>query len=214
VANFELLLPVGRPLRDVVVTDPAAPLPPVGPSPEELARAEKQRREEQEALRRVLGRLEEVAAELLAQQRQRLQEMQTVAVELAAAVASRLVHERIEAGDFAVETLVRRAVEKLQTTQPVTVTLHPQDLELLEKRLGGQPAGDIARLRLVGNATLGRGDCRAEAGDEGVQAVLAEQIAEMRRHLLEALPDAAVDRRRPPSPERPLKRFPDRRHTA
>ena len=163
-----------------------------------------------------MGNLGEVATDLQQQQSQRLEEMQQVAVELAVAIALRLVHERIEAGDYAVETLIRQAVETLKTTQQVTIYLHPQDLALLENRLAKAhpPAADLVKLRLVGDPLLGRGDCRAEAGDTGVLAQVQEQLAGIRKHLLEKLPEATLDRRRPLPADRPLKRFPDRRHTA
>ena len=57
--------------------------------------------------------------------------MQKLAVELAVAIASRLLHDQIQAGDYPVENLVRTVVERLDTPQPVTVFLHPEDLAAL-----------------------------------------------------------------------------------
>jgi flagellar biosynthesis/type III secretory pathway protein FliH len=94
--------------------------------------------------------------------------------------------------------------------------LHPLDLALLEKRLAADGAApfDRAALRLAGDAGLGRGGCRAEAGDLHVVARVEEQLADIRRHLLETLSAATLDRRKPLPPERALRRYPDRRHTA
>jgi flagellar biosynthesis/type III secretory pathway protein FliH len=216
----ELLLTVPRQLREVVLADSSAPLPSAAEQAiaprQETAQEIQARKAEQEALQRLMSNLEEVATELQQQQSQRLEEMRQVAVELAVAIASRLVHERIEAGDYAVETLIRQAVESLKTTQPITIYLHPQDLALLENRLAKThpPPTDLVKLRLVGDPLLGRGDCRAEAGDTGVLAQVQEQLVGIRKHLLEKLPEATLERRRPLPADRPLKRFPDRRHTA
>jgi flagellar assembly protein FliH len=211
---YELIVPLRAPLTDVTLMNEAesprasaAPAPPPGPDPQQLEK------EAREALQRVMNRLVEVAEELQDQQRQRLEEMQRAAVELAVAVASRLVHERLDKGEFAVEALVRQAVDRLGVNQPVTVYLHPSDLALLEKRLatGSHPALNLTALRLTADASLGRGDCRAEAGDLSVLAKMQEGLADIRRHLLDTLPEATVDRRRP---DHPLRRFPDRRQTA
>lgn len=220
-ADHEWVLDVLPQLRSVVLVDPAAPLPGVRELVHKLvegqnAQKAKVEKEEQEAIQRVLLQLGEVAAELQAHGRQRLQEMQQVAVELAIAIASRLIHERVEANEFGIEQLVQQAVEQLKTTQPVTVFLHPLDLELLHKRLGPVPLEELVdnKTRLLSDATVQRGNCLAESGEISVRLHIQEQLVAMRRHLLDALPEATLDRRRPLSAERPLKRFPDRRHTA
>ncbi len=219
------LVHVGRPAalpRREPEPEPA-PLPPPAPVPDptaelreaEKATAEKAAREERERLEAVLGRLTDVARDLCAAQRGRLDEMQRVAVELAVAVASHVLYERLESGAFPIEELVRAAVKRLDPRQAVTVRLHPDDLALLERRTSEEPlfALDTEELRLVGDATLSRGDCRAETGDVAVLANLGEFLAEVRRDLLQALPEAEVERRRPAG-EPALRRFPDRRHTA
>jgi flagellar biosynthesis/type III secretory pathway protein FliH len=215
---YEFLLTVPTQLRDVVLVDPSAgdgdgSDPQASDSPQQETQLSK---EEQEALQRVLNNLVEVANELQAQEYQRLEEMQQVAVELAVAIASHVVHERIDAGDYAVEALVRKAAAGLKTAQPITIYLHPLDLELLEKRLAKMqpPAPDLTKLRFVGDALLGRGDCRAEAGEMGVLSQMQEHLAGLRKQLLETLPEALLDRRRSLPTARRLRRFPDRRHTA
>src|SRR5262249_18548239 len=153
----------------------AAPLPAALAEPGEPS-AERYRKEDRETVQRVVTKLTEAARTLQVQQEQQLEEMQRVAVELAVAISSRVPHERIEAGDLAVEALVRQVVQRLDPKQPVTVYLHPEDLSLLEKRLtDGQPLiPESTELRLSADATLSRGDCRAEAGDLSVLAHLEE----------------------------------------
>jgi flagellar biosynthesis/type III secretory pathway protein FliH len=212
--GHEFLISTTRPLHGVHLEDSHSAAEAVA-APAALAAAAVNQAEA-EALRRLLLQLSDVAEELQAQQKRRLEEMQQVAVELAVAIASRLVHERLQSGDFAVESLVQQAVQRLETNQPVTVYLNPDDLALLERH-GARPDAPLAGeapLRLLADSALGRGDCRAEVGDVQVLTQVREQLGEIRRHLLEALPDATMDRRRQVSPDRPLRRYPDRRHTA
>jgi len=228
---YEAAIPfrVGPPVR-VTLADPSAPLEPLrrasAPAtpaaaidPEEArrkaeqAKAEQQAREEQERLDGVLGQLLDVARELRSAQRGRLEEMQQVAVQLAVAVASHVLYERLESGDFPIEELVRAAVKRLEPRQAVTVRLHPEDLALLERRTSEEPlfALDTEEMRLVADPELSRGDCRAETGDVAVLANLEEHLDEIKRDLLQALPEAEVERRKG---DRTLRRYPDRRATA
>lgn len=154
--------------------------------------------------------------ELKAAQENRLEEMQRVAIEVAVAIASHVMYERLESGDYPLEELVREAVRRLEPRETVKVSLHPEDLALLEGRLTAEPklAFDPGEVRLVADPRLARGDCRAEAGDVHVITHLEEHLAEIRRQLMSVLPDAGVERRKPVSEERALRRYPDRRHTA
>lgn len=225
-----------RELRGIVTVDPTEPLliprrpepaPLPGPTPETLSRlrdaiaaeaeqVEQAAREERAGWTRLVAGLTEVARELRAQQRSRLEEMQRVAVELAVAIASHVVCERIESGDYAIEELVRQAVKRMEPREAVTVYLNPDDLTLLERRLGDGPLLSLEGedVRLLGDASLGRGDVRAESGDVNVVSQMEEHLAELRSGLLRVLPDAEIERRKSISDDRGLRRFPDRRHTA
>ena len=215
-----------RPVR-VTLADPAAPLEPVrcrrrpstpaphvhlGATPRTLEPVD---REERDRLAGVLGQLLELVGELRSAQRARLEEMQRVAVELAVAVARQLLFDRLEAGEFPVEQMVRAAVQRLEPRQAVTVYLNPEDLALLERRTADEPlfALDTEELRLVGDPALARGGCRAESGDLGILTNLEDHLADIRRDLLQALPAAEVERRKPLG-EPALRRFPERRATA
>jgi flagellar biosynthesis/type III secretory pathway protein FliH len=213
----EIPITLTRRLRGIVVEAPGArPVVVAAPPPQERPAppaVDPQAQKDRQLIEQTLASLSEAIDGLEAQQRQRLEEMQQVAVELAVAIASRLVHERIEAGDFAVETLVRQVVERLGTSQPATVGLHPDDLALLEKRLGSgrRLFAEDSGIRVVADPTLVRGSCKAETADSGVHAQIETQLADVWRHLLQTIPEAVVERRRP---DQLLRRVPDRRQTA
>ena len=171
---------------------------------------------ERQRLEELLQQMVDVTQDLKTQQGDRLEEMQQVAVELAVAVASHLVYRQLEAGDYPVEELVRKAIKQLEPREAVTVSLHPEDMAALERRLGNNPLLplDTNEVRIVADATLARGDCRAETGDTSVMTQLEQHLTEIRRDLLHCLPEAQVERRKPPSEEPTLRRYPDRRYTA
>jgi flagellar biosynthesis/type III secretory pathway protein FliH len=222
---FEATVPMQKKLKGVALVEPASSWTPrelsSGAAPEPSmavlrSGVARSNREEAEILERLQENLDELSQELWEQQRQRLAEMQRVAVELAVAIASRLLHQRIEQGDLAVENLVRQVAERLEPQEALTVYLHPTDLALLQQQ--GQDAQDWhpneGKLKLVGDPSLCRGDCRAETGDMSLLLSLDKQLEEVRKHLLNVLPDADVEQRNNLTGDRQLRRYPERRHTA
>ncbi len=169
-------------------TEAPAPPPVVAPRPEPVVSPDERDRA---AVRELLAKLTEAVRQLAAaRQRLPLDELRQAAVELGMAVAARLIHARIAAGDFGIEQLVRDALDQLPGREPAVVRLHPEDVALLERRLNGDLAvfhADRA-LRLQPDPTLGRGDCRVQAGDLSVWSSLRAQLAEARALLLEGLP--------------------------
>ena len=160
--------------------------------------------------------IDERLQEIESRRQEALTEMQQAAVELAVAVASRLVHHSIQVGDYAVEELVGSLIARCDARGPVTIRLNPADLELMQRRAGSSqlPGADHKACTIVADASLERGDCRVDAGDYGILAKLELQLAELRQHLLECLEDAQIERRRPQTGNRDLRRYPDRRETA
>ncbi|SFI26057.1 FliH/SctL family protein [Planctomicrobium piriforme] len=163
--------------------------------------------------------LEQISAQLVEVEQRRQQslfELQHVAIELSIAVASQLVHEALSREQFAVEELVRHAVDKMGLGSPVSVTLNPTDLTLLQKRLAKQPASwSGSQIELRGEATVARGGCRAESPDgRMLVSDITSRLSEIRRHWMEELDDAQVERRRAAGEGPALRRFPDRRETA
>jgi flagellar biosynthesis/type III secretory pathway protein FliH len=147
--------------------------------------------------------------------RQSLQEMQQVAVELSLLVASHILRERLDKDDFPVDRLVSEAMERLAPHQPIEIRLHPQDLQMMERKLGDQlPSWNKEHVRFIPDASLSRGSCFADAAECGLLSSLEQRLTDVRHQLLEGLDDAEVERRQTGSGADSLRRFPDRREIA
>ncbi|MBI3408769.1 MAG: hypothetical protein HY040_10470 [Planctomycetes bacterium] len=141
---------------------------------------------ERQHLEAVIKGLAEAGQSLRLQSRQMLARVPEVAVELAIAVASRFMHQRLEAGDFPMENLVRGALEQLEARRPATIMLHPLDLILLEKRLGGGSGLlEQADVRFAADPSLQRGGCCASAGEVAIQCDMDGQLEALKEKLLE-----------------------------
>jgi flagellar biosynthesis/type III secretory pathway protein FliH len=133
--------------------------------------------------------LERKAAEVQGSIAAPLEDLARLAVEIGVAAATKLTHAKIAADEFGIETLIRGAIERLPTRQPVEIHLHPDDVELLNRRLGD--GGEIAgkrTVRVVADAKIPRGDCKATVGDVEVWSEIATQLDELHDRLMEGLP--------------------------
>lgn len=221
-------IPLPRILKSVSLGDPDRPLDasrksPVVRHPDPPAVPARDATAEQAVLQAAwqqllsgLGSLDDQLQELELRRKQSLVEMQQAAIELALAIASRIVHETIEADDLALDAMVADILARCDTAQTAVLRLHPLDLALLNGRLEGKPPPwqDFSSFQLIGDAGLQRGECRVDAGDFGILSQIEMQLTEIRQQLLETLDHAQVERRRPQTGDRTLRRFPDRRETA
>lgn len=145
--------------------------------------------EERAAAERVLKGLGRLAEEVRKQQQGWLEEARKTAIKLGMAIASHLLHERLATGDFAIEAVVEKVVARLNSQQAVTIYLHPDDITLLERRLGDRPlaASSGTDLRFASDPRLQRGSCRAESGDVTVLWQMEDQLAQLAPRLLGCL---------------------------
>jgi hypothetical protein len=180
--------PISPPPANPAPAPAVAPTPPADPADFWRSDIARELTTDRERIEAVLGRLQDAAAGLRADQTERLQAWQRAAVELAVAMATRLLHDRVEAGDFPVEAKVRDMIAELGGDAPATVHLNPADLALLESRLGGEPLlpgqGDP---RLVADDTLGRADCRVEVKEAFLVSEVTRELQELRDDLLRRL---------------------------
>jgi flagellar biosynthesis/type III secretory pathway protein FliH len=180
----------------------------------EIAAAKELEQREGGAIAVALAGLAEAAGSLTSSRNELLSEMQQAAVELATAISMRVTYDKLQTDRFAIEELVHAVVGRLGSTGPVQVRMHPDDLALLERRLGEGRSVEHDAIHLTPDDTLGRGDCVADAGDVSFASYLEEQLSGIRQHLLRKLSDARFECRKAAAGDRELRRIPDRRQTA
>lgn len=189
---FEIVFPASPKLLDIVrasLSQSLPPLPisaPVKPPPMPVPDVVAMQHEERQAIEQTLSQLRRTSEQMQSHYDSMVVEMRQAAVELAIAVACRVVFDKLQAGDFPIEEMVRQAAARLPAAPAVIVYLHPQDLDLLRRRLGDEPLSTVRgpELRLEVDPSLPRGGCRAEAGEIHVLGDLATQLAELRLQLL------------------------------
>ncbi len=114
-------------------------------------------------------------------------------VELAMSVARCIVNQEISVKPELVAEVVNRALQEVESTQAVSLHIHPEDLGLLgEAGLAddGSPLGLPSHVQVVKDKSVGRGGClvRSEMGsidgrlEEQLSAITARLEDEMEQH--------------------------------
>lgn len=104
------------------------------------------------------------------------------ALEIGFAVARAILATEIRQNPEALFSLVRAAVRRAGDSRRVVVRVAPEDLELLQGGHAGalDPAG-AARLELLADRALSRGDCVVEADFGRIDGRLETRLSELRR---------------------------------
>lgn len=147
---------------------------------------------------------------------QALQEQQQLAIELAIAVASHLTQTLIEEDHFGIEEMMQSALERFKSAESIRMTLNPDDLDLMERRLAVTTSHqELRNLVIKTDPSLERGSFLVEDG-QGTNwlSSVSLRLSEIRKHWLEELDAAQVERRQTQGTNQTLRRFPDRRETA
>lgn len=144
---------------------------------------------------------------------QNLDEMREIAIELSVAIASHLLKKKLDAGEFQVEELVRDAIEQLLPAERISVKVNPADLNGLAQL--GESAAEFEQLvDLSADPKLPRGACFVGTSEHGLLSSLESRLEHIRETLLQGIPYARTERRKPVEVDAALRRFPDRRKLA
>lgn len=124
-------------------------------------------------------------------------EARTDALEIGFLVARRILDMELTVGPEPLVNLVRSAVKRLGETRKVTIHMSPADARALNaviEERGPQAVASaaIAKVDIVPDGSLGRGDCLVEGDLVTVDGRLSARIEELRRVL-----DAAAEETKP-----------------
>lgn len=110
-------------------------------------------------------------------------------VQLAFAIARRILHREVRMDAELVAALAHIAVERLGTTSPATVRLHPDDYSFVTAGEGGPFSGRQVDVRP--DPAVARGGCIVESEFGFIDASVDAQLDEIARAVLGDVPDDA-----------------------
>ena len=137
------------------------------------------------AVRSLVTQLGETLQSVRANDAQLLTTLQQTSVEIGVAIARQLIQKQIVTEDFGIQELVEVALKRLESREPVTVRLHPQDLQLLQLQQEDQGTpGQTRTVDFIADSDLSRGDCACVTRDTRMVVRLQERLEEIREYLL------------------------------
>jgi flagellar assembly protein FliH len=142
-----------------------------------LARGEEEARS---ALELQVSRCAQLATQLAKCRAQLVEEGEDMLVEVAFAAITRLLGEQAASAN-GVRAAVQAAIAAANDSEALTISLHPDDLELL----AGHAGFEQERLRLVADLNISLGGCTVEGAKGTLDARLDMQLDRLRACLLE-----------------------------
>ncbi|RMG18785.1 MAG: hypothetical protein D6729_06405 [Deltaproteobacteria bacterium] len=137
-------------------------------------------------------RLAAALSELRATSRLLAEQARSDAIEIGLMVARRILEGEVATRVDTLFSLVKSAIRRAGESRIIEVRLHPEDLRRLESVLDVDQDRhlEIASLRLIGDATLARGDVVVEAEFGTIDARLETRLDQMRQALEEVAGEA------------------------
>jgi flagellar assembly protein FliH len=133
----------------------------------------------------MLRRFSESIAEIASLRPSILKKTERDLVKLAIEIAKKLVHREVQIDETIIATMVRVALDRLATKEPVTLYVSAADHEVVKRHIEeilDDPSNRALELRV--DDKLSRGDCVVESDYGNVDARIDEQIREIEDGLL------------------------------
>jgi flagellar biosynthesis/type III secretory pathway protein FliH len=119
------------------------------------------RTEREPAVAAMLAALGQAVEGIRAHEARWLANLEENVAALAVVVARHIVQREVVADPSQLRTLVDGALAQFPADQPVTVRVHPEELQAV-RTLQGEAGGPLPELRWVADAAVGRGGCLVE----------------------------------------------------
>ena len=135
-------------------------------------------------VRPVIERLTQSLAELAALGSKLRRDAEKDVVKLSIAIARRVLHRELTLDPESIAGLIKAALEKLESRELARVRIHPDQQETIHKLLARL---SNARIELVPDSTLNKGDVLFETAHGTVDASVEAQLREIERGLTDRL---------------------------
>lgn len=110
-------------------------------------------------------------------------------VQLALAVAARIVRQESSLGPETVRELLRETLPRTGGTKKITVSIHPDDMEMLERDLHALEAMTDGRAQVewVADSSISPGGCFVETERGGIDATVETRVSRIVDSLLDVM---------------------------
>jgi flagellar biosynthesis/type III secretory pathway protein FliH len=129
------------------------------------------------ALQKAAAQLQESAVRLFASHREQL-------IRLSLEIAAKILAKDIQEQNYQIEAILQKALEGIGSNLPITIRLHPQDLQTLQQ--AGENGIDRlpSSIRWIPDPTLKPAECILQTEEEMIEWIIDEHLKRISDALL------------------------------
>ena len=103
---------------------------------------------------------------------------------LSVEIARKILAQRVEDGDYDIESVVREAINNAPARHVLVVHLYPEDLSQYDKLRKAEPGADLAGVKFVPDANIGRAECLLETSKGIIESLIDQHLEQVGNALM------------------------------
>jgi len=103
---------------------------------------------------------------------------------LSVEIARKILVQRVEDGDYDIESVVREAMNNAPARHDLVVHLNPEDLSQYDKLQKAEPGADLAGVKFVADANIGRAECLLETPRGIIESLIDQHLEQVGNALM------------------------------
>jgi len=124
-----------------------------------------------------------VAADLDRLHQETLANNRTDIARLAVEIARKILRHKVSQGDYDIQAIIEEALKRAPTRQDIVIHLNPEDLTPCQQHQQENPDSPFARLELMADWSVGRGECLVETPKGIVKSFIEEHLGRISEAL-------------------------------
>jgi len=127
-------------------------------------------------LESLIAKLNQFYEEIFASQKEEI-------AKLSVEIARKILIQKTQDGDYEIESIVKETLKNAPTLQDLVVKLNPEDLASCQKAQQDQSSGELAGIKLVADANIGRAECVLESPKGTINSLIDEHLEQIGKAL-------------------------------
>ena len=123
-------------------------------------------------LQEIVGKLNEFCEQAIAAHKEEI-------ARLSVEIARKILVQKVENGDYEIESIVKEALSNAPARQDVVAHLNPEDLSQHQKLREDEPGEDLAGVKFVPDANIGRAECLLETPKGTIESLIDQHLEQV-----------------------------------
>lgn len=98
---------------------------------------------------------------------------------LSVEIARKILVQKVENGDYEIGSIVKEALSNAPARQDVVAHLNPDDLSIYQKLREDEPCEDLAGVKFVPDANIGRAQCLLETPKGIIESLIDQHLEQV-----------------------------------